>query len=128
MGIKQVCFAALFIVVATVGQCFAQATLDDMRKKRQIRILSDAPNITLSEVLTYHGFVWAIVAFCDPNEVIDVDGEPRVLFKYIREHPELMHEAVVVFSHRVFSVFSVFKTAWPCPVPKGPPLRFSILP
>jgi hypothetical protein len=109
-------------------RAMAPQMLQDWLEKRQIRILSAAPNITLSEVLTYHGFVWAIVAFCDPNGVIDVDGEPRVLFKYIREHPELMHEAVVLFSHRVFSVFSVFKAAWPCPVPKGPPLRFSILP
>src|SRR5215470_14303883 len=51
MGIKQVCFAALCIVIASVGQCFAQKRTTGPATGNEIdfcsslkRVAADAPN------------------------------------------------------------------------------------
>ena len=119
MGIKQVCFAALCIVVASVGQCLAQATGNQIREGCQIG-LQDDHSITLIDARKSGfclGFVDAIIIlgnelaepdrFCLPKGVT-LEQAIHVLLKYLNEHPDLTHEDAVTLA------LWAFKAAWPC--------------
>jgi hypothetical protein len=121
MGNTKAYFIALCIVVATVGQCFAELTGNQMREGCQLSVdRRPNVNVTLNDALksgTCEGFVYAMGAlggllaepdrFCHPYGV-DVEQGERVLLKYLNEHPELTHEDAVLLS------LQAFKAAWPC--------------
>jgi hypothetical protein len=120
MGNTKAYFIALCIVVATVGQCYAQVDGNKIREACQISVQDDPPIITLNDARKSGfclGFVDAILGlgndlaepdrFCLPNGVT-LERAIRVLVKYLDEHPERTSEDALTLSLRVF------KAAWPC--------------
>jgi hypothetical protein len=118
MGNTKAYFIALCIVVATVGQCFAQVTGNEILKDCQVNLhnpnstMIDAQNIAFCQ-----GFLWAIqrvgydltepYRFCRPDEGTLKQGS-LVLLKYLNDHPEQLHEDAVLLAVRAF------RAAWPC--------------
>ena len=122
MGNTKAYLIALCIVVATVGQCFAEEiTGNDIRDWCQVT-LKENQRGPWTDVDTHHagfcqGFVYAILVLgdalpepircCHPKEAT-LEQSIRVLLKYLNEHPDLTHEDAVHLS------LLAFKAAWPC--------------
>ena len=98
MGNTKACFIALCIVVATVGQCFAWETGNDIRERCQITQRDDLSNRTSTDankVGFCQGYVDAIFnlgrdlaepyRFCHPDEAT-IEQAISVLLKYLNEH------------------------------------------
>jgi len=122
MDIKQVCFIALCIVVATVGQCFAQINTGNEIQEACLKTLQENRKERLTGVDSYEagfcqGFFQATInlsnglaepyRFCAPKGV--ANGQAiRVFLKYLNEHPEVTHNDAGTLAVRAF------KAAWPC--------------
>ena len=118
MGNIKAYFIALCIVVATVGQCFAVYTGNEVREECSINVHN--PNSTSMDAYKggfCNGFLWGVFQlgsdlaepgrFCRPDDA-NLEQAFLVLLKYLDEHPELTHESAVRLSLRAF------KEAWPC--------------
>jgi hypothetical protein len=121
MGNTKAYFIALWIVVGTAGQCFADTTGNEIREMCQISLHhSDRPNMNSNDGAKAGfclGFTEAIITlgdglaepgrFCHPNGVT-IGQAYRVLLKYLDEHPERTNERAVLLA------LLAFKEAWPC--------------